>query len=100
MTDSDDLTLVFLLAEDHVEDGLVAVVVDLLAPLAAIVVRFRGVTQLFHDCFGAGEQSSHVSDRTHDETRIQELLASGGPRVWAGSDWIVGIAIKHVFGQR
>ena len=40
MTDSDDLSLVFLLAEDHVEDGLVAVVVDLLTVSAAVVVRF------------------------------------------------------------
>ena len=55
MTDSDDLSLVFLLAEDHVEDGLIAVVVDLLTPFATIVIRLWSVTQLFHNCFGAGE---------------------------------------------
>lgn len=44
MADSDHLALVFLLAEDHVEDGLVAVVVDFFAPSAAVVVGFRVVT--------------------------------------------------------
>lgn len=43
MADSDHLALELLLAEDHVEDGLVAVVVHFLAPSAAIVVRFRVV---------------------------------------------------------
>ena len=98
VTDSDHLSLVFLLAEDHVEDGLVAVVVNLFAPSAAIVVRFRVVTQLFHDCFSAGEERSHISDRPHDETRIQELLAGGRPRVWTGRNRIVGVAVKQILG--
>ena len=68
MTDSDDLSLVFLLAEDHVEDGLVAVVVDLFAPSAAIVVRFWIVTQLLHNFFGTRKQRSHIGHGTHDET--------------------------------
>ena len=98
VTDAHHLALVFLLAEDHVEDGLVAVVVDLFAPSAAVVVRFWVVAQFFHYCFGAGEQCPHISDRTHDETRIQELLAGSRPRVWPRRNWIVGVAIKQIFG--
>lgn len=77
MTDFDDLSLVFLLVKDHVENGLVAVMVDLLAPFATIIVRLWTVTERLYNCFGAGEQCSHVSDGTYDETRIQKCLASG-----------------------
>ncbi len=55
VADPHHLALVFLLAEDHVEDGLVAVVVDFFAPAAAVVVGLGFVTELFHDGFGASE---------------------------------------------
>ena len=100
VADPHHLALVFLLAEDHVEDGLVAVVVDLFAPPAAVVVRFRVVAQLLDDRFGAREQRPHVGHGTHDQTRIQKLLPSRRPWVRTGRDGVVGVAAKHIFGQR
>ena len=100
VADSHDFPLVFLLAEDHVEDGLVAVVVDLFAPSAAVVVWFWIVAQLLHDLFGTRKQRSHVGHGTHDETGIQKLLPSGRPWVWTGRNGVVGIATKQIFGQR